>query len=322
MMRLLDAKTIHELMPMRAAIDVLRPAFEMISQRQGVVTERQVMPLDGGTGLVMGAAGEGVGIACKLVAVMPGNTELNLPGTVGLVALLDDQTGMPLTVLDGTVLTALRTAALNGCAIEALSRESASTGLLVGCGAQATAQALAMTAVREFREFRVLGRDPERTSRFARSLEHTLAMRIKLETDPDEAVRGVDVITAVTNSDSPVVSGARIPRGCHVSGMGSFRPDMQELDLDLVAGSAVFVESREVAQLEAGDLIIAQQSDVTRPEQWTELGEVFSGDRPGRGDEAQITFFKSVGHPIFDLVMARALYDAAEHKNAGLKWQA
>ena len=97
---------------------------------------------------------------------------------------------------------------------------------------------------------------------------------------------------------------------------------LQELDRGLVAGSAVFVESREVAQLEAGDLIIAQQSGMTRPEQWTELGEVFSGDRPGRRDEGQITFFKSVGHPVFDLVMARALYNAAEHENAGLKWQA
>jgi ornithine cyclodeaminase len=320
-MRLVNAAEIPRLLPMEQAIELMRDAFVTISEASASLAHRQALPMSSGTGLLMGAAKEGLGLGCKLVAVMPGNAARGLAGSIGLVALMDDETGVPLALLDGTSLTSVRTAALNGCAVDLLARADASTALLVGCGTQAVTQAEAMDSVRELEEIRVLGRDPERARDFVDRLNGRLRCAVRLVSDPLAALAGVDLITAATNSLEPVLPGADIPDGCHVSGIGSFRPDMREFDEGLIGRAAVFVESRGTALDEAGELIAADAAGVSRQRDWTEIGEVLAGRSAGRTGDRQVTYFKSVGHSVFDLYAARAIYDRALAEDAGLAWE-
>jgi ornithine cyclodeaminase len=320
-MLLLDAAEIPRLLPMHRAIPLMRDAFMSISRGSAALAHRQALPMESGTGLLMGSAEAGLGLAAKLVAIMPGNRARGLPGSIGLVALLDDRSGEPLALLDGTSLTSVRTAALNGCAIDLLARGDARTALLVGCGTQAATQAAAMDTVRELEEIRVLGRDPDRARVFAETVQEGLRAPVRLVDDASTGLEGVDVVTAATNSRHPVLPGDRVPPGCHVSGVGSFTPGMREFDDALLERAAIFVESRETALAEAGELIAAREAGITAECEWTELGEVLAGLKPGREHEAQVTFFKSVGHSVFDLYAARRIYDTAREQGAGLDWQ-
>ena len=320
-MLLISASEVPGLLPMETSIPLMAEGFSIISAQSGSVAERQSLQVQKGTGLLMGAASEKHGIAAKLVSVMPDNQNLNLPGSIGLVLLLDAETGTPLVLMDGTSLTAIRTAALNACAIQLLSRPDSKKALIVGCGTQASAQLEALVCIRDLEEIRVLGRNDGRVQAFVAGFQGKFTPRISGFTDVDAAVAGVDIIIAATNSLEPVLAGHLIPDGCHVSGIGSFTPGMCELDNELLLKASIFVENRETASKEAGELIAVHDAGLSRIDEWTEVGEVLSGIRPGRQSDSEITFFKSVGHAVFDLIAARSVYEAAIANSTGMEWQ-
>jgi ornithine cyclodeaminase len=320
-MRLISARDLPDLLPMADAIPLMREAFELISNGRVAVAERQALEVANGTGLLMGAALDSRGIAAKLVSIMPGNLQKGLAGSVGLVVLMDDQTGEALCLIDGSGLTALRTAALNACAIDLLARQNSETALLIGCGTQAAAQLKGLTAVREMKLIRVMGRDAERTAAFVDRHQSATNVELVVVSDPKKATDGVDIIIGATNSHYPVISGGLVPSGCHVSGIGSFKPEMCEFDSKLLLKSSIFVEKRSNALIEAGELIKANEACLSDQASWTELGEVISGKRPGRQSDNEITFFKSVGHAVFDLLAARAVFAMAMAKGVGQEWQ-
>ncbi len=320
-MLLVTADEIPGLLPMAEAIQTMREAFVSISNGDLEVADRQALKLDGGTALVMGAARSGVGTAGKLMSVIPGNRDRGLPGTVGMLLLMDGETGEPLALMDATALTARRTAAANGCAIDLLARSDALTGLLVGCGTQATEQLLMMDTVRGLREIRVMGADPGESGSFADRMQERVGASLRAVSDPAAALEGVDLVISATTSIEPVIPGSAVPDGCHVSGIGSFRPDMREFDRALLERAGIYVESRATALEEAGELIDARAAGITAPEQWTEVGEVLAGRSPGRVEPGQVTFFKSVGHAAYDLFAARAVFEAARARGAGREWK-
>lgn len=320
-MRLLNAAEIEAALPMRAAMKVMRQAFMSIARGDASIAERQSLPLDAGTGLLMGAAHDDIGIAAKVVSVMPGNPNQGLPGTIGAVSLMDPQTGQPLALMDGTALTAWRTAAVSGCAIDALARPDARSALLIGCGTQAPTQLVAMITARRLDCIRVHALDELRLNDFIDHYEPRVSARLEAVSSLDEAVANADIIVTVTNSADPVFDIRHLAPGCHVNGIGSFRPGMCENDPGIVGNARVFVEARDTAAAEAGELISAAQAGLCEVSDWTELGRVFAGEAEGRRDAEELTFFKSVGHAVFDLHYARAVYDAAEALRLGTEWQ-
>ena len=320
-MRLISAAELTNLLPIGDAIPLMREAFTLISNDTASVAERQAIEVSKGTGLVMGAALDSTGIAAKLVSVMPGNRSNDLPGSIGLVLLMDDENGAPLALMDGSSLTAIRTAALNACAIDLLSRENADLGLLIGCGTQAVAQLEGLSHVRNLKQIRVMGRDEGRTSEFVTNNQSRVEPELRTVMDPEAASDGVDIIVAATNSQDPVISGGLIPTGCHVSGVGSFKKGMCEIDTELLTKASIFVEKRETAANEAGELMAAVASGMSTESDWNEIGEVLSGQRPGRQSDEEITYFKSVGHSVFDLIAARAVWKAATEQGVGQEWQ-
>lgn len=319
-MRLLSERDIRTALPMPEAVGVMARAFCAISTGQAAVAERQPLPLANGTGLLMGAAEAGVGLCAKLVSVMPGNPALGLPGTIGALLLADDATGRPLALLEGTALTAWRTAAASACAIDVLARPEARQALLIGCGTQAATQLLGMDAVRQLDCIQVHGLEPARVDAFVEAHRDAVRARLETVTDLTAAVAAADIVVTVTTAERPVFDIDHLAAGAHVSGIGSFRRGMCEIDPALAEHAAVFVESRQTAGQEAGELVAAREANMTSPAAWAELGEVLAGERPGRADASQLTYFKSVGHALFDLHAARAVYDRAEAAGLGQAW--
>ena len=132
-----------------------------------------------------------------------------------------------------------------------------------------------------------------------------------MASSPAEAVREADIVMTATTASTPVFSGSDLASGAHVTGVGSFTPEMQEVDAQVVRRAYVVVDSREGAMAEAGDLIKAQASIDA------ELGEIINGDKPGRRDDEQITFFKSVGMAAQDAAAASVVLAAAQDQGLG-----
>lgn len=326
-MRLLRRADIETALPMREAIELMGQAFVSITKQSVHSSERQVLETAGGHALMMGACCNEpqwpAGVVTKLVTVIPGNREKGLPVSSGLALLVDHEDGRPLALLDATALTTWRTAAAAGFATDLLAQEDACRGMLVGSGTQARAQLLAMDAVRELEEIRIMARSTGAVQELINAVQAEVSARLVAVKSPDEndlAVSQAKIITTATTSVTPVISGNAVVAGCHVNGIGSFRPDMCELDETLIAKASVFVESRITAALEAGELMAACESGITTAKSWREVGELVGGQAMGREHDEQITFYKSVGHSVFDLFAASAAYRKSESLGLGEEW--
>ena len=329
-MRLLRRADIETALPMREAVPLMGQAFRAISEHKAQSAERQVLEIPGGHALLMGAcstgpqaSGDAAGVVSKLVTVIPENRRKGLPVSSGLAVLVNHEDGRPLALLDATALTAWRTAAAAGFATDALARRNARCGLLVGCGTQARAQLLAMDAVRELEEIRIMARRPDAVRDLVSSVQAEVSARLRAVDSPGEnesSVAQADIITTATTSKDPVFPGHWVSAGCHLNGIGSFREDMRELDQALIAKAAVYVESRRTAAAEAGELIAARNAGMTSEKDWREMGEWKNGRGPCRESETQITLYKSVGHSVFDLFAASAAVRNSESLGLGEEW--
>lgn len=316
---LLSADAIRQALPMPRAVEAMKDAFAELSSGTAVVPQRLALDVAeaGATSLFMPAYLPSGGLGAKVVSVFPRNRERGLPAIHGLVVLLDPTTGAPAALLDGTFLTAWRTGAGSGAATDLLARRDARTLALFGCGAQARTQLLAVAAVREIEEVRVYARTRSGLEAFVEEMGPRVAARLVAAGNPGEAVRGADVVCAATTSAVPVFEGRDLEGGTHLNGVGSYTLDMREVDAETVGRSRVFVDSREAALAEAGDLVAAELAGRTRRDDWTELGEVAAGRRPGRRDDAEVTFFKSVGVAVQDMKAASAALVRARELGLG-----
>jgi ornithine cyclodeaminase/alanine dehydrogenase-like protein (mu-crystallin family) len=250
--------------------------------------------------------------AVKIVSVYPDNPTLGLPTVAATVLALNPQTGMPLALMEGDSLTALRTGAAGGVAARYLARADAATVALFGAGVQARSQLRAAMAVRNIE--RVLIVDPFENA--ARQLADDIsgwtdAPEALLAESAQAAVSRADIVLAATTTTTPLFDGHDLKPGTHITGVGSFTPDMQEIDAATIGRARVVVDQRDAAMAEAGDIIIGRATIDA------EIGEIVNGDRPGRQNDREITFFKSVGLAVQDAVTAAAVLKAAEQKGLG-----
>jgi ornithine cyclodeaminase/alanine dehydrogenase-like protein (mu-crystallin family) len=296
---------------MPEAIDAVRRGFIALSSGQTTVPVRTSLPLaDDGVALTMPAALiGGAYFSVKVVSVVPGNPARGLPLVPAAVLLGDARTGMPVALMDGATLTALRTGAAGGVALAALARPESAVAALFGAGAQARTQLAAATAVLgdRLREVRIVARDPAHAAALAEAATKdgsTRGARVRTAS-PDDAVRGADIVITATSSATPVFAGRLLGDGAHITAVGSFRPAMRELDDDAMRGARIVVDQREAALAEAGELQGLQNEDVV------EIGEILAGRAPGRRSASERTIFKSVGNAIQDLVVASRAYERA-----------
>jgi len=314
------------LLPMPACIDLMATALGALARGQVVQPQRTFVRPPGGAGMMLTmpsyVAGQGADnrpfYGLKAVLVHEGNRALGLDSHQGAVLLFNGQTGEPLAVMNAAAITAIRTAAVSGLATRLLARPEAGDLALIGTGVQAASHLAAMAAARPLRRVRVASRDPEHARRFA--AEHTASAPCPLEAvdSVEAAVRGADIVVTATNAREPIVPRAWVAAGAHVNAVGAFTPTTRELEGVLVAAARLFVDAREAALAEAGDILLPLQAGLFGPEHiQASLGELVIGAQPGRGSAEEITVFKSLGLPVEDAFAAEYVYRAAEAAGAG-----
>lgn len=323
-MLIITRDDLRRAVPMPLAIDAVTSAFAQLSNRQADVPLRPhvAIPPQQGLGLFMPAylAGSGA-LGVKVLTLFPHNPERGLPAINALVILLDTENGLPLALMDGGYLTALRTGAASGAATQLMARADAQVLAQFGAGAQALHQVWAVCAVRTIERVWIVNRTAARAERLAdvlRTFGPPIPPDVRVSPNPQSALAEADVVCCATASPTPVFDDADLKPGTHINGVGAYLHTMQEVPGPTVARARVIVDQRRAAWAEGGDLVIARDRGLIDEHHVVgELGEVALGQVAGRIDNAQITFFKSVGNAVQDVAVAQVAYRQAQELGLG-----
>lgn len=314
-MLVLNAQDLSSLLTPTAVVDALRKGF--IQGAEVPLRHHHTIPAEQGSGtlLIMPAwckrPSNGALGGIKIVHVYPENPGQNLPSIQGSYFLFDQSTGTPLAVMDGSTLTLHRTAAASVLAASFLARPESQHLLMVGTGRMAPSVIKAYTAVFPILHIKVWGRNVEKAEATCHSLEG-LAATIEPAIDLEEAVKWADIISCATTSSVPLIHGEWLLPGQHVDLIGSFTPEMRESDDRLIERASIFVDTREGAFSEAGDLIQPLKKGlISEHDILADLTELCRADHPGRTGVHEITLFKSVGTALEDLAAAELAFKLA-----------
>lgn len=323
-LRVFKAAHLTAILPMNEAITVVKDAFAQLASKVAFSPLRTSIPLKnpGEVALLMPAYLQKTGaLGAKIVTVFPQNPTQGLPAVQALVLLFDSASGSPLAIFEGTELTRLRTGAATGCATQILSRADAQTLAIFGAGGQALYQIMAVCSVRKIKKILIYDLLPEKVDALINDLAKTSWIEdvaIKKATSPEMAVEEGEIIVTATTSAHPLFPGKMLKPGTHINAIGSFRPDMQEVDEQTICRSKIFVDSLFACLEEAGDIIIPlRKGIIDKSAIQAELGELALGLKPGRLNNQEITYFKSVGNAVQDVSVAFAIWQRAEEKGWG-----
>jgi ornithine cyclodeaminase len=259
-------------------------------------------------------------IGAKVITVYPGNHGTAFDSHQGAVLLFDAENGSLAALLDATAITTTRTAAVSAVATRLLARETASTLAILGAGVQGHAHVHAMCAVRPIRAVRVWSRTRAHAEGLAAMARDELGLEAFVGSTGAEAVDGADIVCATTSAREPVLLGEWLSPGTHVNAVGASQRSAREIDSATVIRSRLYVDRRESALKEPGDLLVPLEDGDIGPEHIVgEIGEVLIGRAPGRRDASEITLFKSLGLAIEDLAAAAHVLAAAERTGAGVR---
>lgn len=296
----------RRLLDLELLLEALERTFVELSAGRASVPPRIAAQTDHGFLAAMPGYADGV-LEAKLVSVFPGNHAAGLPSHQATIALFDQGTGTPLALMDGTEITAVRTAAASALATRILARPDARVLTILGAGVQGRSHAEAVTRVREFAEVRVASRAHTHAEALAKDVGGVASGSF------EEAVRGADVVCACTDAGQPVLRAQWLSPGAHVTSVGASR-EGPELDAETVRGGLLVVESRVAFEpYPAG----AHELKGLDPDSAVELGEVLAGTREGRSSLEQLTVYKSMGHAVEDAAAAGLVYRRALAEGAG-----
>ncbi|MEM8724680.1 MAG: ornithine cyclodeaminase family protein [Pseudomonadota bacterium] len=325
-MRIIPQSEVERLLPVGACVEVMRQAMIATSAGDVTLPIRQFMPVPGATGKMaimpgsLGTAGEadhacfGIKLVCKYDR--PHGDPL---GThVGMVMLFDSVKGVPMAMIEGSSLTAIRTSAASALATKLMAREDAARLAIIGNGEQAARHVDAMLAVRPITQIDVWGRDAERASMFAEATAARTGLTTTAHATVQEAVANADIICTTTSAKEPVLVGAALKAGQHINLVGAAIPTSAEVDSDAVKRSRFVVDYRPAAMAAAGELLNAiEAGEVAEDHIAGEIGEIANGAIAGRTSADEITMYKSLGVATQDLAAAHAIWAAAEAEGAG-----
>jgi len=290
---ILDEPAVQRLLHYQELIPAIARALSDLSAGHVVQPVRAVLPIAPHRGFFAVMPAYAGALGAKLVTFYPHNEGIHTHHAV--ILLFRPETGEPLAMMDGRLITEMRTAAASAVATQQLARTDASVLAILGSGVQAHSHLEALRLVRPFSEVRVW------SPRNARSFAERHG--VTATANPEEAVRGADVVVVAVSSQVPVLFGRWLSPGTHVNAIGATRPDWRELDDEVLARARLYVDSREAATKESGDVMAAR-------EVVAEIGEVVAGVQPGRRSADEITLFKSVGVAVEDVATAALVYDA------------
>lgn len=320
-LRILSGKQIRSAIEMKDIIEAMELAFVELSTGNPEMPIRAHISIKEpeGTALFMPSymkASEMIGI--KTVTLFEDNRKNGLPYIQGMVCLFDGNNGTPRAVLDGMTITALRTGAASGLATSLLSRKDSTICTIFGGGVQGRTQLEAVCAVRDITKAVIYDALPITAEKFAKEMGEQLGIKIVVAKTSKEAVKDADIICCATIAETPVFDDQDLPAGVHINAVGSYKPHVQEVPEEMVLRSRLYVDHRESALEETGDLIIPIEKGVlTKEHIVAEIGEVAAGKAPGRMSDSEITFFKTVGVAVQDLAAATIILQRAEELGVG-----
>lgn len=316
---LVSHREVAGLLPMRECIDTMADAFRALAIGDARLPLRQVISLPNSSNLLALMPGQlGVtakekhraSIGAKVITVFPGNDTTPLDSHLGVVLLFEADMGRLLAIIDASSVTAIRTAAVSGVATKLLAQPEAGDLAILGAGVQAMTHLEAMRCVRALRRIRIWSRTPERAAKFAVKAKEKFNVTVDVCDTVQTCVTGADLICTVTASREPVLKGAWVSDGAHINAVGAALPSARELDTATVTRSRLYVDRRESALAEAGDILIPMSEGAINAEHIRgDLGALLIGAEPGRTSPREVTLFKSLGLAIEDLAAARHIYD-------------
>ena len=323
---ILKESDISSMITMSDIIEADKEALSIYSSQKSNIPLRSNLDIPEYKGQCLfmnGYAAPAKALGVKIVSVYPENINKNLTSVPATMVLVDAETGMVNSLIDGTYLTRLRTGAISGLATDILARKDSKIFALFGTGGQAVTQLEAVLTVRKIEEVRVFDLFKDRAQEFAKKMSEKFSKKFNVKIiaaeSSDKAVENADIITTVTTSKKPVFDASKVKKNAHINGVGSYTPEMQEIPGDiLVMANKIFVDTRDGAVNESGDLIKPIQSGLIKKEKINgELGEVINGVMKGRENDDEMTFFKTTGSAVLDLVAAQKIYEMAKAKKIG-----
>jgi ornithine cyclodeaminase len=314
---------VRRALTMLDCIEAVERAMRAVSRGDARVPLRTVMGVPGGQNLfavMPGYVADPRGLGAKILALYPENPARGLSSHIGVVVLFDAETGLPAAVMDAAEITAIRTAAASAVATRALARADARELAILGTGEQAVTHLEALAHVRNLHAVRVWGRSPEKAHAFAQAQGRKLSLPIRVANTAREAVDGADVVCTLTGAKEPILNGAWLSEGAHVNLVGASRIHAREADDGVVTRSRFFVDLRESARAEAGELRHAMDAGLVGESHLLgEIGDVLNGTVPGRISGQDITVYKSVGIAAQDMAAAHVIYERAIREGIGTR---
>jgi ornithine cyclodeaminase len=318
-MLILSGPQVRELLSYAECAAVMRSALADLARGEIEQPLRSVVRPSGAAGfqVMMPSYAAGAGYGLKALCITPGNPARGLDAHQGGVMLFAADTGEPVALINASALTEIRTAAVSAVATELLARPDASVAAIIGTGVQGVAHARALAATRALSGIRLYGRSAGRTASVAAAMTGELAVPVTAAASAAEAVRGADIVVTATSSATPVIAREWLAPGTHLNAVGACVPGDREIDTPTMAEAALFADSRESLQNEAGDYLLAVKDGAEVGPARATLGELLAGLGEGRGDEREITLFESLGLAAEDLMAASFTYRKAVKEGVG-----
>jgi len=308
--KILTATDIRNLVDMEEAIDAMDAAFASFSEGTSHVPKRYISSIENLNLFFKPAYNEKLGrISVKIITQKKIGNLQGIPAILGAVLLLDIKTGSMLSMMDGAHITALRTGAASGIATKLLATQNAEAMAVFGCGAQGRTQLEAVCKVRPIKRALLFDVNIAAANQLKAEMEDRLGISIRVLKTP-EHLKEADIICTATNSEHPLFSLIDVSKGTHINAIGSYKPNMQEIDPAIIKSGKLFVDSRESVLKESGDLIKPINENIFSPGIIkAEIGDLINKKAKGRQDNHEITIFKSVGLGVQDLFMANSIYE-------------
>jgi len=320
-MLILSEKEIQSLIDIEELIEALEHAHIQYSTGNAVMPVRLVVPLPQIQGRITSMPGylsEDKALGMKVVTYFQNNPRQNLPAILATIMLFSTETGKIIAAMDGSYLTAIRTAGASAMSTKALANPDTPVLGVLGAGVQARAHIRALCHVRKFNKIKIYSPSGASAIAVEKDLEPQVGVDIEVAGSAEEAVRYANVVVTVTTAKEPILKPVWLAPGAHINAVGSHRPDQREIDGATLASSKVVVDSREAIMAECGDILLAiKENSITEKNIHAEIGEVLARLKPGRTSAGEITLYKSVGIAIQDVATANLVYHKALQRKVG-----
>jgi ornithine cyclodeaminase/alanine dehydrogenase-like protein (mu-crystallin family) len=319
-LRLISAVLIDELSSQAELYEWVKESLIETSKGNAVLPLRQALQISpelGAIGMMPGYLASAKAAGVKLVSLAPPERRRG-SSHLGLMVLYDEDGLLPVALLDGARVTAIRTAAASAVATDALARKDAKILTIIGTGEQAESHAIALSQIRSFEEIRICGRSASKAQQLTTKLTSLLSLSCKATTDTKEAVNTADVICTVTAASEPLLMGAWVKPGTHINLVGSSQAAAREADTELLTGSKIFLDYDASAQAQAGEIMHAVGTgDLCWEDIQGEIGLVLTGTIKGRESNEETTVYKSLGIAAQDIITAKKIFGKAEKTDRG-----